>query len=575
MNIGLANVSHKDVIIRKPEKSLCKIESWPSYRRSNAEMMRQKNARKTMTRSAYSNHRPIIKTRRKRSERRKPISQMKSIYFSTHSPCSLEVPESIAKAKLERKNLAHIKSNLQTELKAIEQLISISRSRLLDFHSECITQITSLTECQTELLSFKNDLFRLVGLKIKHAAEVYERLTCFESQRKSLIEKMANPNWNKQHCFYMLALERFRENKQVKQIIQIAEAMSGNIALTAVAHHSIEQHMQTITSYQNLMVDRSLLEEMHSAVTKKLQIFRFSLSEYESFLLTMKKKISRKDKEKIRKAERVATVEKSQSLKSFPKSETLCWRFKHRLSGDTVPMKEDDEEDDEAFWQNVNVQEFIRYLDEHLNEFDKRFAFTKTENTAYKLFYEFQHDPLNKFSGESFQFSQCSDYSHIYGTYNSTPGCGSSIVTTSDPKKVDNSLTPIPTVSNRTSISELEFPAAFYSVGVATVETARSLAGDGQQMHDHIDRCNIDRKALHGILETISAARNDHKSCSSNLKMITMKIEELELEISNYVPNNREMLDKKCASKNWAAEVTEQKNFKVSCSAQENDTKIT
>jgi len=31
------------------------------------------------------------------------------------------------------------------------------------------------------------------------------------------------------------------------------------------------------------------------------------------------------------------------------------------------------------------------------------------------------------------------------------------------------------------------------------------------------------------------------------------------------------MLGKKCVSKNWAVESTEQSNFKVSCSAQENE----
>jgi len=548
MNHSFTKEPDQDIDIRKPKQPLCKIKSWPSFRRSNVEIIRRENSRKPVSRSAYSNHRAIVKTRRKRSKRGKQVSQMKSIYFSTHSQSSSEASEALAKVKLERKNLSHTKSNLHSELKAIEQLIAKSRSRLLDLHSESIAQIASLNECQTALLSFKNDLFRLIRLKIEQAAEVHERLTCFESQRKSLMGKMTNPQWNKQHCFYMLALERFRENKQVKQIIGYAEAMSGNIAITAVAHHSIEQHKQAIINYQNLVVERSLLEEKHSAVSKKLQICRFRLSEWKSFLLTMKKKISRKDKEKIRKAERITTAANSQTPKSLPKSETLCWRFRHYLSENTVPIEEDDVEGEESFWHNVNVQEFIRYLDELLNEIDERFAFTKSENIAYKLFYEFQHDHLHKFSGESYQVSQCSDNSPIYSTNGLTPGWGSSIVTTPDPKKVSCSLTPTTPGSNCTSPSEIDFPPAFYSIGGATVETARSLAGGGQHMQDYIEGCSVDLNALNGIVETISAARNDHKTCCSNLKMITRKIEELELEINNYV-SKREISGNKCPLK--------------------------
>jgi len=89
-------------------------------------------------------------------------------------------------------------------------------------------------------------------------------------------------------------------------------------------------------------------------------------------------------------------------------------------------------------------------------------------------------------------------------------------------------------------------------------------------MQDYIEECNVDLKALNGIVETISAARNDHKTCCSDLKMITRKIEELELEINSYVSKG-EISGNKCPPKNWAVEVTEQKNFVVSRSAQENE----
>jgi len=562
---GPAKELDHDLVIEKSKQPMCKINSWPSFRRSNEEIIKQENIGGTNCLSAYANHH---KARRKRSKGRK--NQKKSMNFSTHAQRSVDVSDAMANAKHERKDLTRTKSNLQTWLKAIEQRIAKSRSILLDLHKDFVTQIASLTKYQAGLLSLKKDLLRLVRLKMENAAELHERLTRFESQRKSLMQKMTNPQWNKQHCFYMLALERFRENKQVKQIIEIAEAMSGNIAITAVAHHSIQQHKQALAKYQNLVVDRSLFEERHSTVTKRLQICSSRLSEYESLLVAMKKKISRKDKEKIRKAERIILTDNSQTSKSFTKPKNLCWSFKQRLLGNTEALEEEYDEDDESFWKNVDGKEFIKYLDEFLNELTEQFGFTKIDDTNCKLYPRFQHNHLHKSLDESYQASLCSDDSRAYSSSGSIPGWGSSNVTTPDPKKVNDFLTPTSPGSNCRSLTEVEFPPDFYSIGGFTVETVPSLSGDVQQTQDYIEGCGADLKALDEILETISAARNDYKTCCRNLNMTTRKIEELDLQINKDVPE-KEISSKKGTSKTeWSVELTEQKRLSASGSVQEN-----
>jgi len=482
---------------------------------------------------------------------------MKSIYFSTHGQSSVDASEVLAKVRLERKNLAHTKSNLQTDLKAIEQRIAKSRTILLDLHNDFVTQMAALTKYQTELEGFKNDLLDLVRLKLESAAKVLDRLTRFENQRKSLMAKMTNPQWNKQHCFYMLALERFREKKQVKQIIEIAEAMSGNIAITAVAHHSIQQHKKALAKYQSLVVDRSLLEEKHSMVAKKLQICSFRISEYESFLVAMKKKISRKDKEKIRKAEKIAAADGNLSPKSFTKPATLRWRYKQRLLVNAATTEEKCDEDDNSFWHNVDVQEFIRFVDELFYEMEGKYAFTKMDATTNKLFQGFQDDHLHRSLEESYQVSQCSDDSRAYSSSGSIPGLGSSIVTTPDPKIVNCFLTPTSPGSNCTSLSEIEFPPTFYSMGGITVEAIPSIAGDGRQTKDFNEGSSVDLKALNEVIETMSAARSDHKACSSSLKMTNRRIEELDLHISRYVSENETSLNKGRSRAVCAIELTE------------------
>jgi len=558
---------YHDLVTRKPKQALSKINSWPSFIRSNEQIAKQEDVRVIPTHSVSSNHQPVSKTRRKRRGRRKQVPQMSSIYFSPHGQSSVDASEVLANARLERKNLAQIKSNLQTDLKAIEQRIAKSRFILLDLHNDFVTQIATLTKYQTELVGFKKDLLDLVRLKLENAAKVHDRLTRFESQRKSLMAKMTNPQWNKQHCFYMLALERFREKKQVKQIIEIAEAMSGNIAITAVAHHSIQQHKKALAKYQSLVVDRSLLEEKHSMIAKKLQICSIRISEYESLLLAMKKKISRKDKEKIRKAERIAAADGSQSPKSFTKPATLRWRYKQRLLGNSATAVEESDEDENSFWHNLDVQEFIRFLDELFNEMEEKYRFTKMDVTTNKLFQGFQDDHLHR-SLEGYQVSQCSDDSRAYSSSGSIPGLGSSIVTTPDPKIVNCFLTPTSPGSNCTSLSEMEFPPTFYSMGGITVEAIPSLVGDGRQTKDYNEGSSIDLKALNEVLETMATARSDHKACNTNLKMTNRRIEELDLRISRCVFENEISQNRARSKAVCAVGLTEQKNVGVSSPVQ-------
>jgi len=547
---------YHDLVTPEQKQPLCKINSWPSFRKSSEQIVKQEEVRE-------------VRIRKKRSRRRKQVSQMKSIYFSTHGQSSVDASEVLAKARLERKNLSYTKSKLQTDLKAIEQRIAKSRSMLLDLHNDFVTQIASLTKYQTELVGFKKDLLDLVRLKLENAAKVHDRLTRFESQRKSLMGKMTNPQWNKQHCFYMLALERFREKKQVKQIIEIAEAMSGNIAITAVAHHSIQQHKRALAKYQSLLVDRSLLDEKHSIVTKKLQICSFRISEYENLLQAMRKKISRKDKEKIRKAERIAAADSGQSPKSFTKPVTLCGRYKQRLLGNAATA-EDYDEDDNSFWHNVDVQEFIRFLDELLNEIEEKYAFVKVDAPTNKLFPGFQDDHLHRSLQESYQVSQCSDESPVYSSSGSIAGLGSSIVTTPDPKIVNCFLTPTSPGSNCTSLSEMEFPPTFYSLGGITVEAIPSLAGDGQLTKDYNEGSSVDLKSLNEVIEAMSAARSEHKACSCRLKMTYRRIEELDQNISRYVSEKEISLNKDRSKAGCDVDLDEKKNDRVSSPVQVN-----
>lgn len=532
MYYNLAKEPDHDQVIRRPEQ----VSNWASSRRDNEEIIKQGNAWETSP-TVHKNNQPVPKPRRKGSKRKKQASHMKEIYFSTQDQSSQDVPEFLKKAKIQRKQLADTRTSHQTDLKAIEQRIANSRARLLDLHSEFLSHIPPLTRYQTRLLSVKKDLSRLVRLKMEHAGEVHASLTRFDSQRMSLMEKMTKPQWNKQHCFYMLALERFRENKQVKQIIDFAEVMSGNIAITAVANHSMQQHKQALACYQKLVVHRSLLEKKHSVVTKKLHVCSCRRADNERLLWMMKKKTSsRKVKEKMRKTEKILSADNIQTSESVPTPEDFSLNFKKRVSANTDTIEEESGEDETSFWQNVDVKEFITYVDEFLSEIAEEFALAtrKVDATTHKNLLEFQHN--HKSLDELYYVSQHSDDSRPGSSCGSSYGLSSPVATTPDPKKGECFLTPTSTSpgSSCTSPTEMEFPP-FASLGGVTVETIPSHAGDWKQPQEFVTSCHSNWNILNEILEAISVARKDHKICCTKLKITTKKLEAVDVEVNRCV----------------------------------------
>jgi len=525
---NLAKEPDHDKVIPRPERA----STCASSTRSNEEIIKQGNVWKIVRPTGHKNNQSVTKIWRKASKQKKQVSHIKAVYFSTQDQRPRDVPELLKKANLKRKQLEQTRSNHQTDLKAIEQRIANSRARLLNLHTKIVAHLGTLARYQTRLLSVIKDLSLIVGLKMEHAAEVYERLTRFDTQCMSLMKKMTKPQWNKQHCFYMLAVERFREKKHVKQLIDIAETMSENIAITAVANHSVKQHKQALASYQKLIIHRSILEEKHSAITKKLKICSYCRADYVRLLWMMKNKTcSRKVKEKMLKTERLMSADNVPTSESLATPKDFSWNFKKLASGNFETVEEDHDEDDKTFWQNVDIKEFIIYIDELLNERPEDFAFSNGEEdeTTNKILPVFQHNRNSL--DELYHVSQPSDEPCLGKPGGSSYGLSSSIDATPDRKKVKCFLAPTSPGSSCTSSTEVEVPASS-NVGV---ETIPSPGGDWKQPQDYITSCQSDWSILNEILEEISVARKDHKICFTKLKIITEKIEAVDVEVNRRV----------------------------------------
>jgi len=287
-----------------------------------------------------------------------------------------DVPGFFEHAKSQHQRLAMIEASTRTNLKAIQQQIEQSRVKVLELYAKANSRIGVLRKYQRQLSSFAEDLSRLGRLKTTQADEILAALTLFDSQRKQLMDEMIEPQWTRPHCFYMFAIEHFRGNKQA-HLLELAEAMPGNLAITAVANRSVQQHRETFEKYEELTADRSLLEEKLCVVTKRREICRAHLKDYKKMLIVMKNKMSRAEREKIRQAEKKMSVGQPlivqaprRSSRSLPRSMSSRRKpedFRRGLLR-AAGVVDQPKKDVQTAWQNTNVKEYVLQVERFLNE---------------------------------------------------------------------------------------------------------------------------------------------------------------------------------------------------------------
>jgi len=325
--------------------------------------------------------------RRKRSKQRRRKLQPKStIYFKSESarPKRGQKPENRARirdipgflehASVQKKLLAKIEDIARTTLEARQQEIAQSRLKILELYDQTNVRIGILRKHLRKLSSFAEDLSRLGRMKTSESDDLLKGLTLFEQQRKHLMEAMTNPEWARPHCFYMFAIEHFRGNKQA-HLTELAEAIPGNLAITAVANHSIQQFNRTFEKYEEVSTDRTLLEEKLKLVTKKREICRAHLRDYNKMLFVMKKKMSKRERKKIKDAEKEWSV--GQPLIVNPQSMSSPWGSlnKRRSSIDfrrnlltTTGVVERKKTSFLSAWRDTDVKEYVSRVDEFLSD---------------------------------------------------------------------------------------------------------------------------------------------------------------------------------------------------------------
>jgi len=325
--------------------------------------------------------------RRKRSKRRRRKLQPKAaIYFKPESVRPprrpkpenrariRDIPEFLEHASVQKMRLARIEDMARTTLEARQQEIAQARLKVLELYDQANVRIGVLRKHLRKLSSFAEDLSRLGRMKTSEAGDHLARLTLFEKQRKHLMNQMRDPEWARPHCFYMFAIEHFRGNKQA-HLTELAEAIPGNLAITAVANHSIQQFNQSFEKYEEVSTDRSLLEEKLKLVTKKREICRAHLRDYNKMLIVMKNKMSKRERKKIKKAEKEWSV--GQPLIVHPKAMssqegTLTKRrrsidFRRNLLTATGVVERQKTNFLDT-WRDTNIEEYFSLVDGFLND---------------------------------------------------------------------------------------------------------------------------------------------------------------------------------------------------------------
>lgn len=325
--------------------------------------------------------------RRKRPKRiRRKLQPKSSIYFKpeTARPKRGSKPENRARirdipgflehARVQKMRLTSMEDMARTTLEARQQEIAQSRLKILELYDQAKVRIGILRKHLRKLSSFAEDLSRLGRMKTLESDDLLTGLTLFEHQRKYLMEAMTDPEWARPHCFYMFAIEHFRGNKQA-HLTELAEAIPGNLAITAVANHSIQRFNQTFEKYEEVSTDRTLLEEKLKLVTKKREICRAHLRDYYKMLLVMKNKLSKRERKKIKDAEKEWSVGQPLIVNPQAMSSPEGSLNKRRRSIDfrrnllrTTGVVERKKTNFLSTWRDTDIKEYVSRVDGFLSD---------------------------------------------------------------------------------------------------------------------------------------------------------------------------------------------------------------
>jgi len=379
-------------ILKAIDKDVVRAKSYLSLLRNiRKELYRNQTSNKDYQ-DKSSNVLCSAPVRKHPKRRRRKLQPKSSIYFKpeTARPKRGPKPENRARirdipgflehASVQKMRLARMEDMARTTLEARQQEIAQSRLKILELYDQAKVRIGILRKHLRKLSSFAEDLSRLGRMKTSESDDLLTGLTLFEHQRKHLMETMTDPEWARPHCFYMFAIEHFRGNKQA-HLTELAEAIPGNLAITAVANHSIQQFTQTFEKYEEVSTDRTLLEEKLKLVTKKRDICRAHLRDYNKMLLVMKNKMSKRERKKIKDAEKewsvgqplIVNPQAMFSPKGSLNKRRTSIDFRRKLLT-TMGVVERKKTNFLSTWRDTDVKEYVSRVDGFLSDSRSTFA---------------------------------------------------------------------------------------------------------------------------------------------------------------------------------------------------------
>jgi len=495
-----------------------------------------------------------------RRKTKRTLQPKSSIFFTPNghkprrrpksTPKIRDIPGFFEHAKSQHQRLVRVEASTGIKLKAIKQQIYQSRVKVLELYEKANSRIGVLRKYQRQLSSFAEDLSRLGRLKTTQADEILSSLTLFDNQRKQLMDEMVDPQWTRPHCFYMFAIEHFRGNKQA-HLLELAEAMPGNLAITAVANRSVQQHKEKFQKYEELTADRSLLEEKLGVVTKRREICRAHLKDYKKMLIVMKNKMSSAERDKIRKAEKKMSVGQPlivQAPRRTPR--TLPRGMSSRRKPDdfrrsllrAAGVVDQPKKDVQTTWQNRNVKEYVLQVDRFLTEAPSDdFVHSTTLrrldlNATTRRLFAMPIPPPNPATG-----SPCTSPKAC------SPSNSPRITIIPDdnksPSLEPSNLLPSPIPLQSTSVPPCLTPPALLlspSRGYEVDPSPSPVGFEGYNQNKTQERnafqfntplYNRDWSVLADILKNISNANKDHVACKAQLNKIREKSKQFQVAV--------------------------------------------
>jgi len=220
-----------------------------------------------------------------------------------------DIPVFIKRTREDLRSLSSFEDNQRRELDSAQTQIQHAQQTIDSLFSRSNERMIVLRKRLRLLSGYAADLSRFGRFKDSDGNTVLADLRRIDDERKTMLQRIVTPQWEKPHHFHMFAVEHFRGNKQ-PNLLDLAEVIPGRLAIVAVANFAQKRTSGWIEQFELLKQEITLLKTCLEEVEKQRTYVIDSLKEIKKMQFVMKGRMSRLQLRAIQRHEKIRTVGK-------------------------------------------------------------------------------------------------------------------------------------------------------------------------------------------------------------------------------------------------------------------------